>query len=185
VTTEKGVPTMYTGAKPPHEWTARLREPWSPDGDEIQPHPIETTATDTGVPWAREHARRYIASSGQDDGWDGPRPILLLYTRGRTSGALRRFPLLFFSHDGERFVIASRGGDVRNPDWFLNVVADPHVYVRVDGDFYEADAEILDEAERATLWPLVTERYPVYAGYQQNTGRTIPLIRLARPRPVV
>ena len=170
---------MGNDITPPRAWTARLNE--SPaSGSSAELHPIERRAVDSAVPFAAEHARRYIATAGQDDAWDGPRPILLLYTVGRRSGEIRRNPLLFFDHDGGRHVVGSKGGDVRDPLWFANLVAQPAVHVRVDGEFYPATAEVLAAPERALVWPALTERYPVFAGCQERTEREIPLVRLRR-----
>src|SRR5262245_4989067 len=129
-------------------WIARLRER-DPDAtvrsalDEI-----DREALDNAVGFAAEHARRYIATDGEDDGWDGPKPILILYTTGRRSGQVRRNPLLFFPHDGGRYLIGSKGGDDRHPEWYLNLVAHPRVHVRVMAEVYEADARTLDAEAR-------------------------------------
>lgn len=110
----------------PRAWTAGLREPVVRTAStEVALHPIELDALDSAVPFAAEHARRYIASAGQDDGWAGPRPILLLYTVGRKIGEVRRNPVLYFDHEGKRVIVGSKGGDEAHPRWFSNLVADP------------------------------------------------------------
>ena len=182
---------------PPRAWIANLREPAAtagPNDSSTDPtrdpllgpvlDPIERDALDSAVPFAAEHARRYIASAGADDGWDGPRPILLLYTVGRTTGAVRRNPVLFFDHGGERFIIGSKGGDVQHPQWFTNLVANPDVYIRVDTDFYRAVAEVVADEARAAAWPSLIARYEMFAAYQARTERQIPLVRLRRVEPV-
>lgn len=172
---------MSTTPNPPRAWIAGMREPI--DGSvatEVELDPVERDALDSAVPFAAEHARRYIASAGHDDGWDGPRPILLLYTVGRTSGLVRRNPVLFFDHGGERYIIGSKGGDAAHPQWFTNLVANPNVHIRVDADFYAATADVLDDGERAEVWPALTEQYEMFAAYQLRTERQIPLVRLRR-----
>lgn len=169
---------------PPRAWIAGLREPgpaYAPTDVDIVLDPIERDALDSAVPFAAEHARRYIASAGKDDGWDGPRPILLLYTVGRTSGAVRRNPVLYLEHSGDRIIIGSKGGDAAHPQWYMNLVANPNVHIRVDDDFYKAVAEVLTEDERAAVWPVLTAKYEMFAAYQARTERTIPLVRLRRP----
>ena len=136
---------------------------------------------DSAVPFAAEHARRYIASNGQDDGWDGPRPILLLYTTGKKTGVIRRNPVLFFDHEGERFIIGSKGGDAAHPQWFTNLVANPEVHIRVAAVFYAAIAEVVEEGVRAQVWPILTAHYEMFAAYQLRSDRQIPLVRL---RPI-
>jgi len=141
---------------------------------------IDRESLDNAVGFAAEHARRYVATDGVDDGWDGPRPILILYTTGRRSGAIRRNPLLFLEHEGERYLIGSKGGDDRHPEWYLNLVAEPRVHLRVLGEVYEAEARTLDDAERASLWPELVAGYPMFADYQQATSRQIPVVHLQR-----
>lgn len=140
---------------------------------------IDRVSLDNAVGFAAEHARRYVATDGADDGWSGPRPILILYTTGRRSGSIRRNPLLYFEHDGERYLIGSKGGDDRHPEWYLNLVANPRVHLRVMAEVYEAEARTLDEAEKAALWPTLVERYPMFADYQRATTRSIPVVHLA------
>ncbi len=164
---------------PPKAWVAKLRQPVTATSP-VQLHPIERDAIDSAVPFAAEHARRYIATAGQDDGWDGPRPILLLYTTGRRSGDIRRNPLLFLEHENERYIVASYGGAAAHPLWFLNLRDDPRVQVRVNDDFYPAVAKLLTSEERAHIWPVLTARYTMFADYQSNTSREIPLVRLRR-----
>ncbi len=168
-----------TNITPPKAWTTKLKVrahlPIDVDLD-----PIERDAIDSAVPFAAEHARRYIATAGKDDGWEGPRPILLLYTTGRRSGDIRRNPLLYLEHEAERFVVGSKGGAAAHPLWFSNLLAQPQVHVRVDADFYPAVAEVLSPEERARIWPTLTQRYEMFADYQARTEREIPLARLRR-----
>ena len=159
-------------------WIARLRQedPTATLKDTLDR--IDRDALDNAVGFAAEHARRYVATDGADDGWEGPRPILLLYTTGRRSGRTRRNPLLYFEHDGMRYLIGSKGGDDRHPEWYLNLCAEPRVHVRVMADVYEAEARTLGTAERAALWPELVARYPMFADYQATTGRQIPVVQL-------
>ena len=162
-------------------WISRLRErrpeATLADGlDEIDE--MDREALDTSVGFAAEHARRYVASGGTDDGWDGPRPILILYTTGRRSGALRRNPVLYFDHSGRRYVVASKGGAADHPHWFTNLVARPDVFVRAGAEVYAARATVASPQERAEVWPALVAGYPMFAEYQATTTREIPLVRL-------
>lgn len=76
-------------------------------------------------------------------------------------------------------MVASRGGDDSHPAWYLNLVDDPMVEVNFAGTGAgPMRARVADAAERAELWPLVTARHGVYAGYQRKTDREIPLVLL-------
>jgi deazaflavin-dependent oxidoreductase (nitroreductase family) len=147
--------------------------------------PIELQATDGsfGGGFSREHARRYMVTHGQDDGWEGPKPTLLLYTIGRTSGQLRRTPVLFFDVTSEagtlgRHVIASRGGSRKDPGWYLNLVAHPEAHVRVFDRFFDVRATPLEGHEHTNVWSRLVEHYPMFTDYQLAAGRQIPVVRL-------
>jgi deazaflavin-dependent oxidoreductase (nitroreductase family) len=76
-------------------------------------------------------------------------------------------------------VVASRGGDDRDPAWFLNLRDQPQVTVSVGGKPSQPmRAEVADPDERARLWPLVTADHRNYANYQRKTNREIPLVLL-------
>jgi deazaflavin-dependent oxidoreductase (nitroreductase family) len=160
------------------EWTRRLRDRHTDITTLPGLDPIERDAQDSPVGFAAEHARRYIASNGADDGWDGPRPILLLYTRGRRSGLYRRIPLLYFEHNGAVHVIGSAGGSDNSPAWHRNIEADPRVYARIMDRFFAARAVSLEGAERTTVFNELIKSYPVHAEYQRRTSRLIPIVRI-------
>jgi deazaflavin-dependent oxidoreductase (nitroreductase family) len=157
-------------------WTRRLRR--EPSTVLAAVDAIDAEALDSAVGFAAEHVRRYIASGGRDDGWEGPRPILVLYTRGRKSGRYRRHPLLFLAHEGRRYVMGSKGGEPTHPSWYVNLVANPGVYVRVNEELYAATARTLDDATHDALWPVLTAQYPMFAEYQRATTRRIPMVEL-------
>jgi deazaflavin-dependent oxidoreductase (nitroreductase family) len=57
-------------------------------------------------------------------------PVALLTTTGRKSGQPRVSPL-YFLRDGDRVVVAaSKAGSATNPQWYLNLKADPKVSVQ-------------------------------------------------------
>lgn len=104
----------------------------------------------------------------------------VLRTVGAKSGLERRTPLLFM-RDGERVVlIASRGGDTRNPAWYHNLNANPEVRFTILGEERRYLAREAEGAERERLWRrVVSEHYPGYATYQERAGsRRIPVIVL-------
>ena len=159
-------------------WMAQLRGQDSSANLKDRLDDIDRQALDSKLSFAAEHTRRYIATDGADDGWDGPRPILILYTTGRRSGQLRRNPLLYFDHAGTRYLVGSLGGAPKHPEWYLNLRAQPLVHVRVMADVYEATARTVDAEERAVLWPELVARYPVFGEYEAKTDRQIPLVQL-------
>jgi deazaflavin-dependent oxidoreductase (nitroreductase family) len=109
-------------------------------------------------------------------------PIVELRTIGRRSGRPRAVILSAPVIDGERLVlVASKGGDDRNPAWYDNLVANPSVDLTVRGTTRPMTARPADAEERAVLWPKVVGAYSGYAVYQHRTSREIPLV-ICEPR---
>lgn len=122
-----------------------------------------------------------IRLTGGHLGWTaGKMPALELTTIGRRSGQRHSVMLTSPVQRGETIVIvASKGGNDRHPAWYLNLVDHPEVTVKYRGSAeQQMMARSATEAERAELWPQITSAYRGYAGYQQKTDRTIPVVLL-------
>ena len=66
---------------------------------------------DSPTDWVREHIRRYAASGGEEGHqWQGY-PTLLLTTRGRKSGKLRRTALIY-GRDGSHYLLIASQGEI-------------------------------------------------------------------------
>ena len=136
--------------------------------------------------WVKNHVSRYLESGGSDGHmWDsaiaggpGPIPTLLLATTGRSTRQARTVPLIYSKTEGGFVVIASRGGAPQHPDWYLNLVADPKVSIRVATDVYDATARTASRDERSALWQQMAKIYPPYNDYQARTEREIPVVIL-------
>jgi deazaflavin-dependent oxidoreductase (nitroreductase family) len=106
--------------------------------------------------------------------------LLLLTTTGARSGLARTTPMMFH-RDGDRLlVIASNIGAPRHPDWYLNLVADPHVVVEVGVERFEATAVPLTGSDRERLWTMLKQTYPFFADHEAKTSREIPVVGLTR-----
>ena len=102
-----------------------------------------------------------------------------LHTIGRTSGRRRSVMLTAPIDEPDRVVlVASKGGDDRDPDWYRNLVANPDVELTTHGVTRRMRAHTADPAERAELWPLIVSAYRGYADYQKRTEREIPVVVL-------
>jgi deazaflavin-dependent oxidoreductase (nitroreductase family) len=113
----------------------------------------------------------------------GAMPALELHTLGRSTGKRRTTMLTAPVHgDGRYVLVASKGGDDRNPQWYLNLVANPDVELTVDGTTLRMRARTATVAEKAELWPAIIAAYRRYDGYQRKTGRDIPVV-ICEPRP--
>lgn len=105
---------------------------------------------------------------------------ITLTTTGRRSGEPRTLPLYAWP-DGERLVVVgSKGGATTNPAWVHNLRAEPRAIVKQGRNVqeYRATEVEVESPERDRLWSLVTEAFPMYAGYQRKTNRLIPLFVL-------
>jgi deazaflavin-dependent oxidoreductase (nitroreductase family) len=115
---------------------------------------------------------------GRIDGLD----IMLLTTIGKKSGEKRVVPLPFF-RDGKRFVlIASFGGNAKNPAWLNNLTANPDVHIQVGFRRMKARATVADSQERDRIWSEITRAYPRYLEYQKKTDRQIPVVVIERAK---
>jgi deazaflavin-dependent oxidoreductase (nitroreductase family) len=132
--------------------------------------------------WVAEHIREYVATDGRRghrlSGWKAS--TLLLVTRGRRSGKLRRTALAYGEHDGRYVIVASNGGAERHPSWYLNLVEAPAVQVQVRDDRFAARARDATADERPALWRLMTSLSPALEDYQRESGREIPVVILER-----
>lgn len=104
--------------------------------------------------------------------------LVLLTTTGRASGAPRTTPLMFVEDHGHVVVIASNIGAAEHPQWYRNLVADPHVNVEVGDRSYAATAVTLVGDERVRVWSELVEGFPFFTDHQAGTAREIPLVRL-------
>jgi deazaflavin-dependent oxidoreductase (nitroreductase family) len=129
----------------------------------------------------QEHVRRYRETNGAVGHiWRRGAKVLLLTTRGRTSGKPGTTPLIY-ENDGDDYVIvASNGGAPDHPGWYRNLVKEPSVEVQVEGDVFPALARTATGDERARLWKLAALQWPPYDDYQTKTGREIPVVVLER-----
>lgn len=122
----------------------------------------------------------FRANAGRVGGsWEG-RDLLVLTTTGRKSGRSHTVPMVF-TRDGDRLLVyASKAGAPTHPDWYLNLVAEPHVVVEVGPDRYGAIATPLEGEERDREFAAQAARYPVFADYAKKTSRVIPVVALTR-----
>jgi proline iminopeptidase len=128
-----------------------------------------------------EHVRRYRETGGKEGhDWKRGSKILLLTTKGRTTGEPRTTPLIY-ENDGDRYVIvASQGGAPEDPGWYRNLAKEPEVEVQVWDEVFPARARTAEGEERDRLWKLAAQQWPDYDEYTKRTDRKIPVVVLER-----
>jgi deazaflavin-dependent oxidoreductase (nitroreductase family) len=106
--------------------------------------------------------------------------VVMITTTGARTGRRRRTMLTVPVRDQGRLVlVASNGGNPREPDWCANLRAHPEVEVADSGRTSTMIATIASSEERARLWPQVVSAYRGYAAYQERSPREIPLVLLS------
>jgi deazaflavin-dependent oxidoreductase (nitroreductase family) len=109
----------------------------------------------------------------------GPSRVGMLNVRGAKTGKLRETPLAY-ARDGDSLVlVASRGGDVKHPAWYRNLVANPDVTFTIRGTDGAYRARTAEGEERERVWRVACDRYAGYIAYQRRAGdRLIPVVVL-------
>ena len=136
--------------------------------------------TDSTTGWVADHIHKYVESNGAKGHiWRGM-PTLLLITRGRKSGTLRRSALIYGEDSGRYMVVASNGAAKNNPSWYLNLAANPEVELQVGAETFRAIARPATAEEKPRLWDIMAKIFPTYSDYKKKAPREIPLVILER-----
>ena len=130
------------------------------------------------IKFVADQVALYEATGGVEGGTLMDKPVVILSTRGRHSGKVRKTPLMRVEHNGKYVVVASMGGAPKHPVWYLNLIASPSVTLQDGANVYEMAAREVDGDERARWWALAVDAWPAYAEYQTKTDRQIPVIVL-------
>ena len=126
------------------------------------------------------HAEVYRRTGGKVGAKIGSATMGLLTTTGRKSGRARTTPLNC-TPDGDRWLlVASYGGDDRDPQWFKNLEANPDATLQIGAETFPVRAAVATAEEKNALWPKVAASYKGYDGYQRKTSRDIPVVVLTR-----
>jgi len=134
-------------------------------------------------PWrfAADQVELYEKSGGTEGTVLQDAPVVILTTRGRRTGKIRKSPLMRVEHDGTYAVVASLGGAPKNPVWYYNLVANPDVTLQDGPAVLELKAREVTGAERDEWWKRAAEAWPAYDEYQAKTERIIPVFVLEAP----
>ena len=108
-------------------------------------------------------------------------PLLVMTNVGAKSGLPRR-AILTYSLDGGDYIVAgTAGGSTSDPSWLPNVRVHPDVEIETGNQTFSARATTIETGpERDRLWDQHVAALPWFAGYPDQTGRVIPMVRLQR-----
>ena len=137
---------------------------------EYEPSPWEPIAAQVEL---------FEKTDGVEGGELEGKPCIILWSRGRHSGKVRKTPLMRVTDGTSYAVVASLGGAPQHPVWYHNLVADPAAVALQDGaDLRDYVAREVTGDEKAAWWARATEVWPSYDDYQAKTDRVIPLFVL-------
>src|SRR3954453_15799830 len=128
--------------------------------------------------YVRETVELYESSGGTQGNTMMGKPTIILTTVGNKSGKIRKTPLMRIEHDGSYAVVASKGGDPKNPVWYNNITANPEVELQDGATKKKYLAHEATGEEKAEWWARAVEAWPDYDNYQKKTDRVIPLFVL-------
>ena len=132
--------------------------------------------------WVREQVDTYEATGGREANTlrDTGIPVVIVTSRGASTGKLRKFALMRVEHEGEYALVASMGGAPTNPRWYHNLVAEPLVMIQDGPRPHDYLTRIVEGDERAAWWERAVDVFPTYAEYAAKTDRVIPVFVATR-----
>jgi deazaflavin-dependent oxidoreductase (nitroreductase family) len=143
--------------------------------------PLEGTYEPPPTDWVREQIETYERSGGREGNTFKDLPIIVLTTRGKQTGKLRKTPLMRIEHEGQYALVASKGGGPSHPDWYFNLKAHPTEVVLQDGpEPFDVEVGELEGAERDEWWERALVAYPRLAMLQARTDRVLPILLATR-----
>jgi deazaflavin-dependent oxidoreductase (nitroreductase family) len=134
---------------------------------------------------AKADVEDYLANPDGRATGAGPSGLatLLLTCIGRKSGEKRITPLVFMQDGEEMVVVGSLAGYDSHPAWVLNIRANPECWVQRDREVVKAVGRDASNEERAELWPRLTEMFPPWGYFQEQTDRPFAVVILKPTRP--
>jgi len=133
--------------------------------------------------WVRTQVETYERSGGTEGNTllDTGLPIIIVTTVGRSTGAIRKVPLMKVEHAGEYALVASMGGAPKHPVWYFNLLERPDEVMIQDGpEPFRVTVRELHGEEKKAWWERSVAAFPAYATYQAKTDREIPLFLASR-----
>jgi len=133
--------------------------------------------------WVRNQVEAYESSGGRTGNMLGASDwhVVIVTSRGRRTGALRKNPVMRVEHDGEYAIVGSLGGAPQNPVWVYNLRAYPDDVTLQDGpEPFPVTVREVTGDERARWWSRAVDAYQPYEDYQKRTERLIPVFVATR-----
>lgn len=144
--------------------------------------PLTGTYVPSTSDWVREQVDTYEASNGQEANTlrNTGIPVVVVTTKGASTGNLRKFALMRVEHEGEYALIASIGGAPKHPSWYHNLVAEPMCEIQDGPAPADYTTRIVEGDERQEWWDRAVSVFAPYAEYAEKTDRVIPVFVATR-----
>ncbi len=140
--------------------------------------PLQGEYEPSSSKWVRDQVEEYESSRGTRGTTLQGVPVVVITSRGASSGKLRKNPVMRVEHDGVYAAVASKGGAPENPAWYRNLVEHPLIELQDEASKGDYTAREASGDERAVWWQRAVEVWPDYATYQTKTDRQIPVFVL-------
>ncbi|MDH6292489.1 nitroreductase family deazaflavin-dependent oxidoreductase [Rhodococcus opacus] len=140
--------------------------------------PLEGTYEPSTRDISREQVELYERSNGAEGNTRHGLPVVIVTSIGARSRALRKTPLMRVEHQGRYALVASLGGGPRHPVWYQNLRANPRVELQDGSAKVDYLAREVTGSERDDWWNRAVAAFPMYADYQEQTDRIIPVFVL-------
>lgn len=106
-------------------------------------------------------------------------PALLLLTTGAKTGQPRTTPLLYARDGADFLIVGTNFGTEHHPAWTGNLMKTPAAAIVIGEDTLPVEAELVDDATFARVWPRFTAVYEGYDTYLERlTHRKPRMFRL-------
>ena len=123
----------------------------------------------------RIHMALYRVSGGRLFNTLGGDEVCFVTMTGAKSGRTLTIPLMYIPHRDNVLLVASQGGNPKNPAWYFNLVKHPDIKVRYRGKERNLRARIATPEEKPELWPICYQAYAPFEEYRKRTNRDIPI----------
>ena len=129
------------------------------------------------VGFSRFHKFVLLASRGRFMSELGKYPVLIIHSKGRITGKIRRTPIIYMTNDNDYVCVGSFGGSPKDPEWVQNLHGCPEVELEMNGKKIFATAEFVSGLNRNIMWENLVNFYSGFGYYQSMTSRCIPIIK--------
>jgi deazaflavin-dependent oxidoreductase (nitroreductase family) len=105
-------------------------------------------------------------------------PLLLLHHKGAKSGKSYVAPVVYLPKDGVSYIFASAAGADEDPQWYRNLLADPHTEIEVGDETVAVTVTEVKGEDRDRIYAEQAAIMPGFADYEKKTTRVIPVLAL-------